>query len=145
LTGPWPRSWWRGGSGRTAPAGTATAHPRAAVMAERDGLRVAAERTLRGLEPMAERVVQAALDQVAEEYAAHLTASGRVLVAQGEPVEEADLQLVAALWWAQIPSVLAPLVAVYGAGAGAMLRWLAEHRIEDDQVPDRDHPEPPDD
>src|SRR5690606_4771082 len=77
--------------------------------------------------------------------AAHLTASGRVLVAQGEPVEEADLQLVAALWWAQIPSVLAPLVAVYGAGAGAMLRWLAEHRIEDDQVPDRDHPEPPDD
>ncbi|MFF3665458.1 phage minor head protein [Microtetraspora malaysiensis] len=91
-----------------------TADPRAMV-------RAAAERTLSGLEPLAQQVIQEALDQVAAEYAASLQAS---LVADGDPVDDSDARRLLDLWLARIPEILAALLAVYGASGAAAWRWL---------------------
>lgn len=97
----------------------------------RAGQRDQVARALAELEPMVERVVRQALGRVAAQYAASLQASGLTaadmagLVAQGEPVDDADARHVAELWIAQIVAVLLALLTVFGAAMVATLRVLA--------------------
>ncbi|GAA2697374.1 phage minor head protein [Nonomuraea recticatena] len=95
-------------------------------------------RTLDGLEPMVERVVQAALDRVAEQYAASLRASLADLVAQGEPVDDSDARRVAELWIAQLLLVLLALLTVFAAG------MVAARRLFTRRAPAPGRPAPPD-
>ncbi|MFF3441779.1 phage minor head protein [Streptosporangium sp. NPDC002721] len=96
----------------------------------RAGQRADVARALVGLEPMVERVVREALDQVANRYAASLRAAGvtvedlAVLVAQGEPVDDADARRVADLWAAMIAFILLALLTVFGAAIVAARRTL---------------------
>ncbi|MEU4406202.1 phage minor head protein [Streptosporangium sp. NPDC023963] len=96
----------------------------------RAGQRADVTRALAGLEPMVERVVREALDQVADRYAASLRAAAvtvedlAVLVAQGEPVDDADARRVADLWAAVIAFILLALLTVFGAAIVAARRAL---------------------
>ncbi|MEV0754966.1 phage minor head protein [Streptosporangium sp. NPDC050280] len=105
----------------------------------RAGQRDQVARALAGLEPMVGRAVRAALDRVAAQYAASLRASTAVgdLVAQGEPVDDADARRVSELWAAALLVIVLALLTVFGAALVAARRALG--------VPDQQPSTPPPD
>ncbi|MEZ0073605.1 phage minor head protein [Planotetraspora sp. GP83] len=88
-----------------------------------------ADRTLTGLERMVQRAVAGVLDEVAEEFARSLEASGlpltvvaAALAAGGDPIDDADLRRPAELWRSLLRRILAALLAVWEAAFKAVLR-----------------------
>ncbi|MFI9591197.1 phage minor head protein [Nonomuraea sp. NPDC052265] len=90
-------------------------------------------RALAGLEPMVEHVVRRALNRVADQYAASLRASFAELIAQGEPVDDADARRIADLWIAQLLVILLALLTVFGAAMVAAHRVLGGRRQQPGQ------------